>query len=94
MIIYEIIFRPVLLSMKLQIPHLINLQRSLVVELAVAHFEPGGIGFNYGIVHGPAGLRDSSSLLPESTVVAVFVLAAWLVGWTVLGAWRMATRDV
>jgi hypothetical protein len=91
MIIYQIIFRPFLLSAT--IPHLINLQRSLVIELAVAHFEPGGVGFNRWIVNGPAGLRDSSYLLPESTTVAVLVIAAWLVGWTVLGAWRMATRD-
>jgi len=32
-------------------------------------------------------------LLPESIVVASLVIAAWLVFWTVLGAWRMATRD-
>ena len=93
MIVYEIIFRPFLLSTKIQIPHLINLQRPLVIELAVAHFEPAGIGINYGIVNGPAGLRDSSYLLPESTAIAVAVIAAWLVVWTVLGAWRMATRD-
>ena len=93
MIVYEIIFRPFLLSTKLQIPHLINLQRPLVIELAVAHFEPAGIGINYGILNGPAGLRDSSYLLPESTAVAVAVIAAWLAVWTVLGAWRMATRD-
>ena len=93
MIIYQVIFRPFLLLAKIQIPHLINLQRSLVVELAVAHLEPAGVGFNYGIVNGPAGLQDSSSLLPESKIMAVCVIAAWLVGWTLLGAWRMATRD-
>jgi hypothetical protein len=81
------------LSTKFQFPHLINLQRLLVIELAVAHFEPAGIGINYGIVNGPAGLRDSSYLLPESTAIAVAVIAAWLVVWTGLGAWRMATRD-
>ena len=93
MIVYEIIFRPFLLSTKLQIPHLINLQRFVVIELAVAHLEPAGIGINYGIVNGPAGLRDSSYLVPESTAIAVAAIAAWLVWWTVLGAWRMATRD-
>ena len=41
MIIYEVIFPPSLLPV-VTIPHLINLQRSLVIELAVAHFEPGG----------------------------------------------------
>ena len=93
MIVYQIIFRPLLLSTKIQIPHLINLQRLLVIELAVAHLEPAGIGINYGIVNGPAGLRDSSNLLPESTAIAVAVITVWLVVWTVLGAWRMATRD-
>jgi hypothetical protein len=93
MIIYQVIFRPFLLMTKLQIPHLINLQRILVIELAVVHLEPSGVGLNYGIVNGPAGLRDSSQTVPESTTVAICVIAAWLVGWTVLGAWRMATRD-
>ncbi len=93
MIVYEIIFRPLLLSTKIQIPYLINLQRALVIELAVVHVEPAGIGINYGIVNGPGGLRDSSYLVPESTAMAVVVIVAWLVVWTVLGAWRMATRD-
>ena len=91
MIVYEIIFRPFLL--RFEIPHLINLQRILVIELAVAHFEPAGIGVNFGIVNGPGGIRDSSLLVPESTIAAVCVIAAWLAIWTVLGAWRMATRD-
>jgi hypothetical protein len=93
MIVYEIIFRPFLLSTKIQVPYLINLQRSLVIELAVAHFEPAGIGVNYGIVNGPGGLRDTSYLVTESTIAAVCVIAGWLVVWTVLGAWRMTTRD-
>ncbi|MGO9455431.1 MAG: hypothetical protein ACLP62_00080 [Acidimicrobiales bacterium] len=93
MIVYEIILRPFLLSSKIPFPYLINLQRALVIELAVAHLEPAGIGINYGIVNGPAGLRDSSYLVPESTAIAAAVIAAWLVVWTVLGAWRMATRD-
>ena len=91
MIVYEIIFRPFLLSAKGL--HLIYLQRPLVIELAVTHLEPAGIGINYEIVNGPGGLRDSSYLLRESTAIAVAVIAAWLVVWTVLGAWRMATRD-
>ena len=92
MIVYQIIFRPFLLSTKI-LPHLINLQRPLVIELAVVHFEPAGIGVNYGIINGPGGLRDSSYLVPESTAIAVAVITAWLVVWTVLGAWKMATRD-
>ena len=91
MIVYQIILRPILLSTK--VPHLTNLQRPLAIELAIAHFEPAGVGFNYGIANGPGGLRDTSYLLPESTAIAVAVIAIWLVVWTVLGAWRMATRD-
>jgi len=91
MIIYQIIFRPFLLTT--QIPHLINLQRFLVIELAVVHLEPGGVGLNYGIVNGPAGLRDSSWAVPEPTLAAVCLIVLWLVVWTALGAWRMATRD-
>ena len=68
MIVYEIIFRPFLLHF--EIPHLINLQRVLVFELAVAHFEPAGIGVNFGIVNGPGGIRDSSLLVSESTTFA------------------------
>lgn len=91
MIVYEIVFRPFLLSAK--VLHLVNLQRPLVIELAIAHLEPAGIGVNYGILNGPAGLRDSSGLVPEPTAIAVTVVAGWLVVWTLLGAWRMATRD-
>jgi hypothetical protein len=32
--------------------------------------------------------------LPISLTAAIGVIVAWIVGWTVLGAWRMATRDV
>jgi hypothetical protein len=31
--------------------------------------------------------------VPESRTAAVFVIIAWLVGWTALGAWRMVKRD-
>jgi len=92
-IVYEIIFRPILLSAKAAVPQLVDVQRILVVELAVAHLQPAGIGINYTIVSGPAGLRDTSYLVPETRPVAVAVIAAWLVVWTVVGAWRMATRD-
>jgi len=90
MIVYEILFKPFLLT--LRIPYVINLQRSLV-ELAVAHLEPSGLGWAYGAINGPGMVRDSASLVPESRLAAVGVVVAWLVGWTILGAWRMASRD-
>jgi ABC-type sulfate/molybdate transport systems ATPase subunit len=62
-----------------------NLQRA-VVGVATAHLEPsqlplafGGSGHDYR--------------LTESTTTAVCVILAWIIGWTALGAWRMATRD-
>jgi hypothetical protein len=32
-------------------------------------------------------------LVPESTEVAIIVIVAWLVFWTVIGGWRMVKRD-
>jgi hypothetical protein len=85
MVILEIVLTPIL--SRARIPHLANLQRS-VVGLATAHLAPGGLPV-LGGGDGPNG----SELLSESTRVAVVVILAWLVGWTILGAWRMATRD-
>jgi hypothetical protein len=90
MIVLEIVLTPIL--SRASIPHLINLQRS-VVGLAVAHLEPAGLGFVFGGGGGPGGGQGVSHLVPESRTVAVCVIVAWLVGWTALGAWRMVKRD-
>lgn len=86
LIVLELILTPILSTNV--IPHVINLQRG-VVGLAMAHLEPGGLPLAFG-GNNRGGI---SQLVPESTVVAACVIAAWLVGWTVLGAWRMMTRD-
>jgi hypothetical protein len=83
MIVLEVILTPIFA--RAHIPHFSNLQRA-VVGLATAHIEPGALPLAFG---GARGV----DLLPESTTVAVCVIVAWLVGWTVLGAWRMMTRD-
>jgi hypothetical protein len=85
LIVYEIILTPLL--SRNAIPHLINAQRGLV-GLAMAHIEPAGLPPVFG-GHGGGG----GQLLSESTSVAVIVIVAWIVIWTGLGAWRMATRD-
>jgi hypothetical protein len=90
MIVLEIVITPIL--SRANIPHLINLQRS-VVGLGVAHLEPAGLGFVFGGGGGPDGGRGTSLLVPESRTVAVCVILAWLVCWTALGAWRMMKRD-
>jgi hypothetical protein len=88
--VLEIVLTPILSQAK--IPHLINLQRAMV-GLGVAHLEPSGLGFVFGGGGGPGGGRGTSLLVPESRTAAVCVIAAWLVAWTALGAWRMVKRD-
>jgi hypothetical protein len=87
MIILEIVLTPLLATN--HIPHLINLQRA-IVGIATAHVEPNGLPTVFAGNHGGGG----GGLIPETTVVAYLVIAAWLVGWTALGAWRMSKRDV
>ncbi len=89
LIIYEIVITP--LFARNAIPHLINAERGLV-GLAMAHIEPAGLPAVFG-VGGIARGGGGASLVPESTTVAVLVIVAWIVVWTGLGAWRMATRD-
>ncbi len=90
MIVLEVVLTPIL--SRARIPHLSNLQRA-VVGLATAHLTPGGLPVLGGGGGGPGGGGGDHGLLPESTTVAVCVILAWLIGWTILGAWRMMTRD-
>jgi len=92
MIVLEVILTPIF--SRTRIPHLINGQRGLV-GLATAHLEPSALPAVFGGDMGgsPAANHGQSLLLPETRVVAVCVLVAWLVGWTAIGAWRMARRD-
>ena len=90
-IVFQIIVTPILTGVV--IPHLEDLQRS-VVGLAMANLEPSGLPVGAALpgVTGGAG-GPGSTLLPESATLAVGVVLAWLAGWTILGAWRMMTRD-
>jgi hypothetical protein len=92
MLLFEIVLSPIFLTTK--VLQLVNFQRTWV-GLAVAHLEPSALGFVVpGVVGaGPGHINNPSSLPPESRIVAVLVIIAWLVGWTVLGAFRMMTRD-
>ncbi|HEY1761627.1 MAG TPA: hypothetical protein VGG17_03435 [Acidimicrobiales bacterium] len=86
MLVLEVVLTPIFI--RTPIRHLVDAQRGLV-GLATAHLEPGGMPAAFG-GNGPNGVV---SLVPETTTVAVCVIVAWLVVWTALGAWRMATRD-
>ena len=85
MIILELIVTP--LAVRAHLPHLVNLQRA-VIGAATAHIEPGGLPRPFG-----GSPTEQVLALNEPTGVAIVVIVAWVVVWTALGAWRMATRD-
>jgi hypothetical protein len=83
MIVLEVILTPI--AIRTRIPHFVNVQRG-IVGVATSHVEPGQLPLAFG-----GGGNDFR--ITESTTTAICVILAWLVGWTVLGAWRMMTRD-
>jgi len=92
-VVVQMILTPILAFS--DIPHLQDLQRSFV-GLAMAHLEPSGLPVVVGVPGVSGGIArpgNGLSLLPESATQAVCVIIAWLAAWTILGAWRMMTRD-
>jgi hypothetical protein len=90
-IVFQIILMPILIGVA--IPHLQDLQRA-VVGLAVARLEPSGLPMAAGLPGVTGGVGGPGNvLLPESAPQAICVVIGWLAGWTILGAWRMMTRD-
>lgn len=92
LIVYEIVLTP--LFSRTPINHLIPAQRGLV-GMAMANIEPAGLPAVFG-GGGPGGNGGSNGIPPllhESVTLAWIVIASWIVVWTALGAWRMATRD-
>jgi hypothetical protein len=87
LIVLELVLTPVLAHPN--IPHIVNLQRGLV-GLAASHLEPAGLPSVFG---GMNNGQVAGGLVTESTTVAIGVTVGWIVVWTALGAWRMATRD-
>jgi hypothetical protein len=85
MIVLEVILTPIFL--RAHIPHMINLQRS-IVGVATDHLGPSSIP-----IAGGGGQNDQANLISETRAWAAIVVAAWAVLWTALGAWRMASRD-
>jgi hypothetical protein len=90
LIVLQMILTPILAAVNIQ-----DLQRS-VVGLAIARLEPSGLPMSFGLPGVAGGLARPGavrSLLPGSASEAVCVIVAWLACWTILGAWRMTTRD-
>lgn len=88
MIALELIVGPILANVT--IPHFINGQR-LIFGVAMAQLRPAGLAGQNGrrIFGGHAALGIPS--MPTWAMISVIV--GWLVGWSIIGAWRMATRD-
>jgi hypothetical protein len=90
---FQLILTPILSA--ISVPQLLDLRRS-VVGLAIARLEPHGLPIATGlpgISGGVGGPGSAHEVPPESAVVAIGVIIAWLAAWTILGAWRMMTRD-
>ena len=98
LIALEIIVTPLLA--RVQLPYFINGQR-LVVGIAMDQLRPaalgpgigGGAGGGGGPGHVLFGGSGALGIPPMPTWAMISVIVGWIVGWSVIGAWRMATRD-
>jgi len=95
LIALEIIVTPVLAHA--QIPYFINGQR-LVIGIAMdqlrpAALAPGTSAGGGGPGHVLFGGRGALGIPPMPTWAMISVIVGWIVGWSVIGAWRMMTRD-
>jgi hypothetical protein len=90
---FQLILTPILAFVT--VPQLQFLRHS-VVGLAVARLEPSGLPTAAalpGLTGGVGGPGSGQFRLADSAAQAILVIAAWLIVWTALGAWRMMTRD-
>ena len=96
MIALEIIVTPILA--RVAIPYFLNGQR-LVVGIALDQLRPAGLGAAGAGGQGPGpghvlfGGRGVLGIPPMPTWAMIAVIVGWIVGWSVIGAWRMMTRD-
>jgi hypothetical protein len=88
LIVLEIIITPVLADHVL--PHFVNAER-LVVGVAMSQLKPAVLAG--GTTVGPGGGPHVLNLPPMPTWALVTVIVGWIVGWSVIGAWKMVTRD-
>jgi hypothetical protein len=86
LIVLEIIITPVLASHVL--PFFLNGQR-LVVGVAMDQLKPAALAG--GTQVGPGG--GGPQIPPMPTWAMITVIVGWIVGWSAIGAWRIATRD-
>jgi hypothetical protein len=96
LIALEIIVTPLLA--RTQIPYFIDGQR-LIVGIAMDQLRPAALAppVGTGGGGGPGGLvfggRGALGIPPMPTWAMISVIVGWIVVWSVIGAWRMMTRD-
>jgi hypothetical protein len=88
LIVLEIIITPPLADHPL--PPFINGER-LIVGVAMDQLKPAALAG--GTTIGPGGGPHELHLPPMPTWAMITVIVGWIVGWSVIGAWKMATRD-
>ena len=92
LIVLQIVLTPI--ATMAQIPDFINGQR-LIVGVALAQLRPTFLRSGGGEINGAPkfGGRGALDYGPMPTWAMVAVIVVWIVGWTVIGARRSATRD-
>ena len=92
LVVLQIIVTP-LLAVHV-IPYFLDGQR-LVVGIAMDQLRPAGLagGGGGGPGHVLFGGRGALEIPPMPTWAMISVIVGWIVGWSVIGAWRMMTRD-
>jgi hypothetical protein len=86
LVVLEIIITPVLADHPL--PFFVNGER-LIVGVAMDQLKPAALAG--GTTVGPSG--GLGHLPPMPTWAMIAVIGGWIVGWSVIGAWKMTTRD-
>jgi hypothetical protein len=94
LIALEIIVTPLLA--RVQIPYFIDGQR-LVVGIAMDQLRPAALASGSQGGGGPGQLlfggHGALGIPPMPTWAMISVIVGWIIGWSVIGAWRMMTRD-
>ncbi len=90
----EIIVTPILA--RTPIPYFLDGQR-LDVGVAMDQLRPAALGPGGSGSPGPGGVlfggRGALGIPPMPTWAMISVIVGWIVVWSVVGAWRMMTRD-
>ncbi len=94
LIVLQIIITPALAHVEL--PYFLDGER-VIVGIALDQLRPAGLVSGVGGGGGPArtlfGGGGALGIPPMPTWGMITVIVGWIVGWSGIGAWRMATRD-